>query len=81
MVFLFFIGLMFAAVFRLTKSVLILWPLFQPLDQLTTLLTDKLTLPLVAALGFAEAFVLMLVLIWLSGRYSKKRNAKPGLTS
>jgi membrane protease YdiL (CAAX protease family) len=69
---LFFIGLMFAAVFRLTKSILILWPFFQPLGQLITLINDQLILPMISAVGFIEAFVVMLVLIGLAARYLKK---------
>jgi len=73
MVFLFFIGIMFAAVFRLTKNIFILWPVFQPLGQLVTLIKDGLTLPLLAALGFIEVLIVMLVLVWLAGRYQKKQ--------
>ena len=72
MVFLFFIGIMYAVAFRLTKNVLILWPVFQPMGQLVTLVKDRLTLPLIASLGFAEALILMLVLVWLAARYQKK---------
>jgi len=72
MVFLFFIGILFAVVFRLSKSVLILWPVFQPMGQLVTLMKDGLTLPLLAALGFAEVLVLMFVLVWLANRYQRK---------
>jgi hypothetical protein len=72
MIFLFFIGVIYAVAFRLTKSVFILWPVFQPMGQLVTLVKDKLTLPPIAALGFAEAFILMLVLVWLAARYQKK---------
>lgn len=75
MVFLFFIGVMFAVVFRLTKSIFILWPLFQPMGQLVTLIRDGLTLPQLAALGFVEAFVLMLVLVWLAARYQRRQAA------
>jgi membrane protease YdiL (CAAX protease family) len=71
MVFLFFIGVMFAVVFRLTRSILILWPVFQPMGQLVTLIQDGLTLPLLAALGFAEVLILMLVLVWLANRYQR----------
>ena len=74
MVFLFFIGIMFAVVFRLTKNVFILWPVFQPMGQLVTLIKDKLTLPFLAALGFAEVLILMLVLVWLAARYQRKRS-------
>lgn len=72
MVFLFFIGIMYAVAFRLTKNILILWPVFQPMGQLVTLVKDRLTLPPIATLGFAEAFILMLVLVWLAARYQKK---------
>jgi len=75
MVFLFFIGIMFAAVFRLTRSVLILWPIFQPTGQLITLLSDGLPLPLLAALGFVEVLAVMFVLVWLANRYIKKQRS------
>ena len=73
MVFLFFIGIVFAVTFRLTKNILILWPIFQPMGQLVTLIRDQLMLPPLAALGFVEALIAMLVLVWLANRYSKKR--------
>lgn len=72
MIFLFFIGILFSVVFRLTKNILILWPVFQPMGQLVTLIKDRLTLPLMAALGFAEVLVLMLVFVWLARRYQMK---------
>ncbi len=75
MVFLFFIGLMYAAAFRLTRSIFILWPIFQPAGQLITLLKDDLDLPLIASLGFFEVLAGMGVLIWLAGRYSRKMQA------
>jgi membrane protease YdiL (CAAX protease family) len=70
--FLFLIGLMFAVVFRITKNIFILWPLFQPIGQLITLINDGLSLPILAALGFFEVLVLMLVLVWLANRYYRK---------
>lgn len=73
MIFLFFIGIMFAVAFRLTKNIFILYPIFQPMGQLVTLIKDNLTLPLAASIGFFEVLIVMLVLIWLAGRYSKKR--------
>lgn len=73
MIFLFFIGIMFAAAFRLTRNILILWPVFQPMGQLVTLVRDKLTLPLLSALGFAEVLILMLVFVWLARRYQRNR--------
>jgi membrane protease YdiL (CAAX protease family) len=72
MVFLFFIGVMFAVIFRLTKSIFILWPVFQPMGQLVTLIRDGLTLPLISTLGFFEVLIAMGVLIWLAGRYYRR---------
>jgi membrane protease YdiL (CAAX protease family) len=73
-VFLFFIGVMFAVIFRITKNVFILWPVFQPMGQLITLIKDKLSLPFLASLGFAEVLILMLVLVWLAARYQRKHS-------
>lgn len=72
MAFLFFVGIMFAVAFRLTKSVLVLWPAFQPMGQLVTLIKDGLSLPLISTLGFVEVLIAMLVLVWVAGRYYKK---------
>jgi membrane protease YdiL (CAAX protease family) len=74
MLFLFFIGIMFAVIFRLTKNLFILWPIFQPMGQLITLVRDRLSLPVLASLGFAEVLVVMLVLVWLAARYQKKHH-------
>ena len=72
MITLFFVGVMFAVVFRLTKNVFILWPIFQPMGQLVTLINDGLTLPLAAALGFVEVLILMFVFVWLAARRQRK---------
>ena len=77
MVFLFFIGVMYAVAFRITKNVFMLWPVFQPMGQLVTLIKDGLSLPLLAGLGFIEALILMWVLVWLAARYHKKRVPEP----
>lgn len=74
MVFLFFIGMMFAIAFRLTKNIFILWPVFQPMGQLVTLIKDGLDLPLLASLGFMEVLIGMLALVWLAGRYARKHS-------
>lgn len=76
MIFLFFIGIMFAITFRFTKSIFILWPLFQPIGQLLTLIKDGLELPLIAVVGFIEALGAMVFLIWIVGRVSKKINIR-----
>ena len=75
MVFLFFIGIMFAVVFLITRSVLILWPVFQPMGQLVTLIEDRLTLPFLATVGFAKVLIVMVALVFLAGRYQGKRGA------
>lgn len=74
MLFLFFIGIMYAVAFRLTKNIFILWPIFQPMGQLVTLVQDQLTLPLLAALGFFEVLILMGVLVWFARRYQRKHS-------
>lgn len=76
MIFLFFIGIMFAVIFRLTKNIFILYPLFQPMGQLITLVKDGLTLPLVSSLGFVDAMIAMFVLVWLAWRYHKKHSGQ-----
>jgi membrane protease YdiL (CAAX protease family) len=86
MVFLFFVGVLFAVVFRLVGTVLVLWPLFQPLGQLATLIRDGLELPLLAALGFGEVLLVMLVLVWLAHRYqrrhpSERHAGRPSVTT
>lgn len=63
MVFLFFVGLMFNAVFALTGSVFALWPLFQPSGQLLTVIKDGLSLPPMATVGFLEVLAAMIVFL------------------
>ena len=72
MVFLFFIGILFAVDFCLTKNIFILYPIFQSTGQLVTLVKDGLKLPVLTSLGFIEVLAVMFVLVWLAGRYQKK---------
>lgn len=72
--FLFFVGLAYGAIFRITKNVFILWPLLQPMGQLTTLIKDGLTLPTIAALGFAEALIVMVVVLGVAWKYTQRRS-------
>ena len=72
MVFLFFIGVMYAVAFRSTKSVFILWSIFQPMGQQVTLIKDGLSLPSIASLGFFEALILMGFVIWFANKRVKK---------
>lgn len=73
--FLFIIGVLYAVTFRITKNIFLLWPFFQPMGQMVTLLKDGLALPVLAFVGFLEAFILMAVLVWLAYRYTKKHQA------
>ena len=79
MTFLFFIGVMYAIAFRLTKNIFILWPIFQPMGQLVTLVKDGLDLPFLASLGFLEVLIAMLVMVWLVGKYQKKHQITDGI--
>jgi membrane protease YdiL (CAAX protease family) len=74
--FLFWIGVLYAVSFRLTRNIFILWPVFQPMGQMVTLIRDGLQLPLIASLGFLEALLLMFVLIWLANKYYRKQSVK-----
>jgi len=76
MVFLFFVGILYAVTFRLTKNIFLLWPLFQPMGQLVTLIKDGLSLPLLGALGFFEAWIVMVALVWLAARYHNKARVR-----
>lgn len=71
--FLFLIGLLYAVIFRLTKNIFILWPLLQPMGQLTTLLNDGLPLPPLATLGFAEALAVMIAIVIIVPRLYRRR--------
>lgn len=73
--FLFWIGVLYAVVFRLTRNLFILWPIFQPMGQLVTLIRDGLQLPLISSLGFIEVLIVMLVFAWLANRICRKHQA------
>jgi len=76
MLFLFFIGLVFCALFMVTRNIFILWPFFQPMGQLITVSKEGLELPLIATLGFAEILLLFLVFAMVLARKQKtKRSA------
>jgi membrane protease YdiL (CAAX protease family) len=74
--FLFLIGVIYAVIFRLTKNIFILWPLLQPMGQLTTLLNDGLPLPPLATVGFLEALVLMIAIVILVPRIYRRRKSR-----
>lgn len=63
MLFLFGLGLTFGAVFRLTKSIFVLWPFYTPAGSLYSNVTEGLTMPFEATYGFVLTLVLMTALI------------------
>jgi membrane protease YdiL (CAAX protease family) len=63
MLFLFGLGLVFAAVFRLTRNVAVLWPFYTPIGGLYTNLTEGLSMPFEATYGFLLTLGLMLAAI------------------
>lgn len=71
--FLFLIGIVYAVVFRLTKNIFILWPILQPMGQLTTLLNDGLPLPPLATVGFLEALLVMIAIVVFVPRLYRRR--------
>jgi hypothetical protein len=61
--------------------VLILWPVFQPMGQLVTLVQDRLTLPFLATVGFGEVLIAMVVVAHFAGRYQQRRSVAPRRTA
>ena len=70
--FLFWIGVQYAITFRLTGSVLILWPFFQPMGQLFWMTRDGLPLPLEATLGFVDVLAVMATIVWWVHRRERR---------
>jgi hypothetical protein len=73
MLFLFGLGLMFGAFFRLTKNLFVLWPFYTPLGGLYTNLGEGLSLPFEATYGFVLTLVLMFVLVGLAAWQRSQR--------
>lgn len=76
MLFLFFIGIMFAVLFVIFRNIFVLWPIYQPTGQLLTITKDGLALPLIASVGFFEVLLAMGIFIFFMNRYTNKKNAK-----
>lgn len=71
--FLFFIGLIYAIIFRLSKNILILWPFFTPMGGLYANINEGLSIPFEATYGFILVLALMigLILILILNQYRK----------
>jgi membrane protease YdiL (CAAX protease family) len=76
LLFLFFIGVMFSVVFKFTGSIFILWPLFQPMGQVLSLVNENLPLPQIAILGFGEILLLMVLLCVFIEKVAAKKGIK-----
>jgi hypothetical protein len=80
MLFLFGLGLMFGAFFRLTKNIFVLWPFYTPIGSLYTNLTEGLSLPFDATYGFLLTMGLMIAVMvighWLFDRGQRSGNDK-----
>jgi membrane protease YdiL (CAAX protease family) len=61
-----FLGLTFGAMFRLTKSIFVLWPFYTPVGGLFNNLSEGLAMPFEATYGFLLTLGLMALLIGLS---------------
>lgn len=70
---LFFLGVTFGAMFRLTKNVFVLWPFYTPVGGLFTNLKEGLTMPFEATYGFLITIALMLGIIILAQRLHRRR--------
>jgi membrane protease YdiL (CAAX protease family) len=78
MVFLFGLGVVYAIAFRLTRSVLVLWPLLTPLGALyANLEAGDIELPWASIAGFVDVAVAMAVLVWLAHRHQRRRPGQP----
>lgn len=65
---LFFLGLTYGAMFRLTCNIAVLWPLYTPTGGLYTTIHDGQTMPIQATLGFVIVFAVMVGAIVLEGQ-------------
>ena len=74
------LGLVYAATFALPRSVFVLWPLLTPVGSFYNgVTTGDIDLPWASIIGFAEVFIVMLVVIGLALRHIARRGAAPSL--
>lgn len=72
MVTLFFLGITFGAMFRLTKNIFVLWPFYTPVGGLFSTLGDSLTMPFEATYGFVITIAMMVTII-VAARIAARR--------
>jgi hypothetical protein len=84
MFFLFGLGIVYAAVYRLTENVLVLWPLLTPLGYVFAALEAgdmQGDLPWASIAGFGDVLGLMALILWLGHRHERKRRDQSGWSS
>ncbi|MHB0870275.1 MAG: CPBP family glutamic-type intramembrane protease [Chloroflexota bacterium] len=74
MLFLFALGLLFGAVFRLTRNVFVLWPFYTPVGGLYTTFSDGLSMPFEATYGFLLTLGLMAAVLAVGARGHQSRD-------
>lgn len=74
---LFFAGVLYGIVFRLTRNVLIIWPIFQPMRLLVNLISNGTTVSLPLVFGLFGVWCLILGLIRCAGQYAQAQTPRP----
>jgi membrane protease YdiL (CAAX protease family) len=68
------LGVVYAVAFALPRSVFVLWPLLTPLGSFYNGVTSgDIDLPWASIIGFAEVFIVMLVVMGLALRHTSRR--------
>jgi uncharacterized protein len=83
MFFLFALGIVYAAAYRLTENVLVLWPLLTPLGSFFAQLEAgdiRGELPWASMAGWGDVLGLMLLSVWLAHRREGKRRGQLPVT-
>lgn len=74
LVFLFALGTVYASAYALVRSGLVLWPFLTPLGSFFNNITNAdIELPWASILGFVDVLGLMVAVLWLAQRHSKKK--------
>ncbi|MBI3971922.1 MAG: hypothetical protein HY332_11585 [Chloroflexi bacterium] len=77
MLFLFQLGLVCSAVFRLTRNVAVLWPFYTPVGELYTSLREGLAMPFEATYGFVLTLAVLAAAIVVAAR-AQEREGQAG---
>jgi membrane protease YdiL (CAAX protease family) len=83
LLFLFNLGIVYAAAYRLTENAFVIWPLLTPLGYLFAELEAgdmRGELPWASMAGFGDVLALMVFILWLAHRHERKRRVPPRAT-